>query len=199
MKQKKINTPTLKTERLILRKFAKFDLKALFNILSDEKINEYLPWIKIENIEEAEFFLKERFLDYYNLENAFRYAVCLKEDNIPIGYVWLSNDSSHDLGYGLRSDYWNKGIISEAALKIVELLSKTNIGYITATHDINNPASGKIMEKIGMTYKYSYVEQWMPKNKEVTFRMYQLNFKTNDFFIYEEYKEKHPNKFIENI
>ena len=69
-------------------------------------------------------FFKGEILDYYNLENAFRYAVCLKEDNIPIGYVWLSNDSSHDLGYGLRSDYWNKGIISEAALKIVELCLK---------------------------------------------------------------------------
>lgn len=39
----------------------------------------------------------------------------------------------------------------------------------------------------------------MPKNKEVTFKMYQLNFKTDDLFVYEEYKEKYPNNFIEDI
>lgn len=194
-----MNTPTFNSKRLILRKFTLNDLNALFEILNDEKTNEYLPWFKIENIAGTNTFLKERFLNYYNLDNAFRYAVCLKEDNIPIGYVWLSNDDSHDLGYGLRSDYWNKGIISEATLKIVELLSKTNIGYITATHDINNPVSGKIMEKIGMTYKYSYVERWMPKDKEVIFRMYQLNFKPDDSFVYEGYKEKYSNNFIEDV
>lgn len=136
--KEKINTPTLITKRLILRKFALADLNVLFKILNDEKTKEYLPWFKIKSIEETKSFLEERFLNYNNLDNAFRYAVCLKEDNIPIGYVWLSNDSSHDFGYGLKSEYWNKGIISEAALKIVELLSKTNIGYITVTHDINN-------------------------------------------------------------
>lgn len=36
------------------------------------------------------------------------------------------------------------------------------------------------MKKVGMLYKYSYKEMWQPKNYEVTFRMYQLNFDSVD-------------------
>lgn len=56
--------------------------------------------------------------------------------------------------------------------------------YITATHDVNNPRSGNVMKRLGMLYKYSYIEQWQPKNIPVTFRMYQLNFNKNDEFVY---------------
>lgn len=37
---------------------------------------------------------------YYKKATAYRYAICLKEDNIPIGYVWISDDESNDFGYG---------------------------------------------------------------------------------------------------
>ena len=55
-------------------------------------------------------------------------------------------------------------------------LKQTGIPYITATHDVNNPRSGKVMQALGMKYQYSYEELWQPKNFLVTFRMYQLNF-----------------------
>ncbi len=55
------NTPTLETERLILRKFAMTDAKALFSILKDIQTNTYLPWFPLKNIEEAQNFLTERF------------------------------------------------------------------------------------------------------------------------------------------
>lgn len=32
-------------------------------------------------------------------------AICLKEDDIPIGYVKVDLDESHDLGYGLRMSF----------------------------------------------------------------------------------------------
>ena len=31
------------------------------------------------------------------------------------------------------------------------------------------------MRQIGMEYQYSYEEQWQPKDRRVTFRLYQLN------------------------
>lgn len=48
-----MNTPTLKTERLILRNFTEEDIEALFLILKDEEVNKYLPWFPIKYIEEA--------------------------------------------------------------------------------------------------------------------------------------------------
>jgi predicted secreted protein len=53
------------------------------------------------------------------------------------------------------------------------------------------------MKNIGMTYCYSYEEQWQPKNILVTFRMYQLNFDGNNETTYMGYWEKYPNHFVE--
>lgn len=36
-----MNTPTLETERLILRKFSDNDIEALFLILKDEDVNRF--------------------------------------------------------------------------------------------------------------------------------------------------------------
>ena len=38
-----------------------------------------------------------------------------------------------------------------------------------------------------MTYRYSYKEQWQPKNLPVIFRMYQLNLNGNNDFVYKKY------------
>ena len=106
---------------------------------------------------------------------------------------------SNDFGYGLKKEYWNKGIITEASKKVIEKLKNDNIKYITATHDINNIASGEVMKKIGMHYKYSYEELWQPKNILVTFRMYQLNLDDNKSRVYDVYLNKYKKHFIEKI
>ncbi len=67
----------------------------------------------------------------------------------------------------------------EAIERIIEELKEEKIPYITATHDINNIASESVMKRLGMTYQYTYEEIVQPKNKNVTFRMYQLNLEDN--------------------
>lgn len=47
---------------------------------------------------------------------------------------------------------------------------------MTATHDIKNPYSGDVMKKAGMTYRYSYRELWQPKNINIIFRLFQIDF-----------------------
>ena len=69
------------------------------------------------------------------------------------------------------------GITTEACLSNNRIIAQNRFSYITATHDRNNPRSGEVMKKIGMTYRYSYEEQWQPKDKLVVFRMYQLQFR----------------------
>lgn len=46
-----INTPKIKTNRLILRKFNKDDIIAYYKIMSDEETNKYLPWFLIKTKE----------------------------------------------------------------------------------------------------------------------------------------------------
>lgn len=192
-----MNTPTIKTERLILRKFTEADLEALFLLLKDEKVNQFLPWFPMKTLAETKCFYKERYAQIYQQPCGYAYAICLKEDDIPIGYIKVDMDDSHDLGYGLRREFWHQGITSEAAKAVVEQVRKDGLPYITATHDVNNPYSGQVMVNIGMTYCYSYQEQWQPKNILVTFRMYQLNFGEH-VEIYKKYWDMYSNHFIEN-
>lgn len=194
-----MNTPELKTERLILRKFAEKDMEALFLILKDEEVNKFLPWYPAKSMEEAKKFYEEKYASKYAQPQGYAYAICLKEDNFPIGYIKVDMEEHHDLGYGLRKKFWHRGIVTEAAKAVVEQVKKDKLPYITATHDINNPRSGRVMEKVGMTYRYSYEEQWQPKNFPVIFRMYQLNFDKNAAFVYKKYWNESDNHFIEKL
>ena len=73
-----MNTPTLETERLILRKFTENDLEAIYLILKDEQVNTYLPWFPAESIEDAKRFYQQRYEACYAKPQAYAYAICLK-------------------------------------------------------------------------------------------------------------------------
>lgn len=186
--------PVLKTQRLLLREFHEDDAQALFEILSDVQVNRFLPMFPLASLPQAKAYLKAHYLGN---PDGWHYAVCLREEGAPVGYLHVSGQDSHDLGYGLHKDYWHRGIMTEACRAVVEMLKCTDLPYITATHDVNNPRSGAIMRKLGMTYRYSYVEQWQPKNFPVTFRMYQLNLDGREGRVYRKYWEQYPEHFIE--
>lgn len=194
-----MNTPTLKTERLILRKFTEDDLEALFLILKDKDVNKFLPWYPIKNIDETKQFYMERYAAKYAQPQAYAYAICLKEDNYPIGYIKVDMEEHHDFGYALRKEFWHKRIVTEAGKAVIEQVRKDGLAYITATHDRNNPRSGGVMQNVGMKYRYSYEEQWQPKNFPVIFRMYQLNFYASRCFVYRRYWNESNNHFIEPL
>lgn len=192
-----MNIPTLKTEKLILREFTENDLEALYKIYSDDEVNKFLPWFPLRTVEETKIFYEEHFECKYNQKSAYNYAICLKENNVPIGYVNINLSEGYDFGYGLCKEFWYKGIVTEASRAVIEQLRKDGVPYITATHDINNPRSGMVMKRLGMKYQYSYEEQWQPKDFLVTFRMYQLNLDGNDSRIYKKYWDNSTVHFIE--
>lgn len=191
------NTPTLETERLILRRFKDADLDALFQIYSDEEVNTYLPWFPLHSMEEARTFFEERYREPYAQPRGYRFAICLRSDNIPIGYVHVDTGESHDFGYGLRREFWHRGIATEAGRAVLAQLKKDGVPYITATHDVKNPRSGGVMRQLGMRYEYSYEEQWQPKDFPVTFRMYQLNLDGQTERVYQKYWDASPVRFRE--
>ena len=192
-----MNTPKIKTERLILRKFTEPDMEALFLILHDEDINKFLPWYPAKNMEETMRFYEQRYAAKYAQPQAYAYAICRKEDNYPIGYINVEMEEPHDFGYGLRKEFWHRGIATEAAKAVIEQIKKDGISYITATHDRNNPRSGGVMRNVGMAYQYSYEELWQPKNIFVTFRLYQRNLDGDERRICKKYWDTSKVHFVE--
>lgn len=191
------NTPTLQTERLLLRRFNEHDAEAVYSILSDTEVNTFLPMFPLESIEAAAQYIQTHCLQSYEKQGSYCYAICRKSDGVLIGEVHVSEDESHDFGYWLRKDCWHQGFITEACRVVVDLLKASGMEYITATHDVNNPRSGAVMKKIGMTYQYTYEELCHPKEILVHFRMYQLNFDGQKDRVFRKYWERFPVHFIE--
>lgn len=191
------NTPTLKTERLILRKFSEADLPALFDLLCDAEVNTFLPWFPMRSLKETEAFFRERYLSVYTRPRGYQYAVCLKKDDIPIGYIHAAMGESHDFGYALAKSHWHQGITTEAGHTLIGQLRHDGVPYITATHDKSNPRSGMVMQRLGMRYEYTYEELWQLKNKRVFFRMYQLNLDRQKKRVYRGYWNASAVRFVE--
>lgn len=155
-------------------------------------MNEFLPWFPLKDKQEASHFYEQRLKN-----KKYCFAICLKEDNRPVGYIKIEDDDSYDLGYALEKKYWHQGITSEAGAMMLELAKMEYLPYLTATHDVRNQRSGSTMQRIGFKYQYSYEEMWEPKHILVTFKMYQLNISCDDNFVYKKYWDKYDKHFID--
>ena len=94
----------LGTERLILRPFEARDMSALFDLLHDKEVNTFLPWFPVRSLDETVAFYAQRFKD-----SEYAFAICLKTNDMPIGYIKADTDESRDMGYALARQFWRCG------------------------------------------------------------------------------------------
>ena len=80
-------------------------MKALYGILKGEEVNRFLPWFPVGNMDEARTFYETGYAAKYAEPQAYAYAVCLKENNIPIGYINVDMVTAMiwDMGFGKNS------------------------------------------------------------------------------------------------
>lgn len=97
-----------------------------------------------------------------------------------------------------RRECQGEGFATEAGEALLAPRPRGRLDYVTATHDVNNPKSGAVMRRLGLTYRYSYKEQWMPKDIPVVFRLYQKNFTRAADWTYPRYREIYPS-FVEEL
>ena len=148
------STPVLETERLILRPLVFDDLLAIYKWTGDEKTARFMLYPKYKSPADGVDWVNSLYTNPDDLD----YGFVWKETGelIGSGGVYHSHNPESDLwsiGYNIRSDMWNKGITTEAISKIIEYARKTrNIPGLAGTFAIDNIGSGRVMEKLGMTY-----------------------------------------------
>ena len=145
-------TVEIKTDRLLLRKFSKHDIKSMFyGWMNDERVAKYTSWYAHTNIEDT-----CAYVNYImSLDNSDSYNWVIDLYGKPIGTinVCYSDDNSEICGiaYALSYDYWGKGIITEAFRAAADFLFEcVNYRKIIAGCDSENVGSRRVMEKIGM-------------------------------------------------
>lgn len=150
-------TKTLETKRLILRKFTKDDIIPSYkNWTSDERVCKYVTWPKHEDVEVTENILSE-WIDGYKNDNFYQWAICLKDGEV-IGTISVDkideDIESIEIGYVIGYNYWGNGYVHEAFEEVIKFLfEEVEVNRIQARHDVDNPNSGKVMLKSGLTYE----------------------------------------------
>lgn len=159
-------TKIFETERLILRRIEETDAENMFkNYCSDDEVTKYLRWKSHKTVEDTIGYVKNFVLPDYDNEFCYRWAIVLKETNEMIGCIdvveYDAKKRAVELGWVIGRAYWGKGIMPEAAMVVRDYLFDEGIVRVSAHHNIENPKSGRVMQKIGMTYegrlhKYSF-------------------------------------------
>lgn len=149
-------TKTLKTERLILRKFKVNDYNDMFyNWASDENVTRFLTWMPHESPQATKQLL-EGWCAAYENDNTYNWAMEFEGEVIGgISVVRLSEKFEYaELGYCMSRKYWNKGLMTEAARAVIDFLfSEVGVHRVTIAHAVKNPASGRVAQKCGLTYE----------------------------------------------
>lgn len=159
--------PEIETERLILSQLKEEDLPLVVEYLQSKIFSDLTSNIPSPYTEEdAQFWLNNSQQAFEN-KSGYTFAIRNKDHKI-MGAIGLHDrgDDKAELGYWLGASFWNKGYITEAAKAILDFgFNELNLNKIYATHFLHNPASGKVLEKIGME-KEALLKQHLKKNGE---------------------------------
>lgn len=143
------------TPRLILRQITIDDAPLILELNSDPEIVKYVHEPTLKNVEQAQKIIQDIILPQYK-NSLGRWAIINKEDNRFMGWCGLKYRpelDEIDLGYRLMQLYWGKGYATESAQYTLDYgFSHLKLSLITGRAHIENLASVKVLEKIGMQF-----------------------------------------------
>jgi RimJ/RimL family protein N-acetyltransferase len=134
------------TERLLLRPGWGEDARALSCAIGDEAVVRNLaraPWPY--TLGDA-----EQFLALPQTPGRPRFLIFRRDVNELVGGIGLDGGDEVELGYWIARAHWGKGIATEAGRAVVDLADASlRLPKLKASHAIDNPASGRVLGKIG--------------------------------------------------
>lgn len=151
-------TKRIETERLILRPFTIEDAEAMYrNWASEDEVTKYLTWPTHPNVDVTKAVLQS-WIERYVEPDFYQWGIELKETGELIGNISVvqhnEDRASAVLGWCMGTRWWGQGIMPEAGKAVLKyLFEEVGFNRIAADHDPNNPKSGRVMQKIGMTYE----------------------------------------------
>jgi len=166
--------PTLHTERLTLRPYSPADIPELLPLIGARDVAA--TTLRIAHPYTAED--AKGFLQLTNDPDKIWLAITLRSDGRQIGGIGLRVDQQHqhaELGYWLGVEYWGKGYASEAGREMIRYgFQDLAMHRIFASHFKHNPASGRILQKLGMQHEGCQREHLLKWGQFVDSELYGL-------------------------
>jgi [ribosomal protein S5]-alanine N-acetyltransferase len=158
----------LRTARLNLREFVNADFQAVYAYSSDPRVTRYLFFGPRDEQSTADYL--EGLLASQRERPRTRFELAVEEiaSGRVIGACDLSFIEHHvvDLGYMLGIDVWGRGYATEIALALVDAaFYDLRAERVISTVDVNNGASIRVLEKIGMRWEAVFRKHRRAKNR----------------------------------
>ena len=141
----------IETGRLLLRKFTIEDAELVLQLNRDEEVTRYTG-DPVKDLDHARMVLEQSILPQYAANGFGRWAVLLKPSLEFIGWCGLkfrAERNEIDLGYRFKTSAWGKGFATEAAAALIGHCFEAGFARVTCGHFVDNPASGRVIAKLG--------------------------------------------------
>lgn len=153
-------TKIIETDRLLLRPFRSGDAPFMFkNWAGDRDVAKFLTWNAHRSVSDSECVVN-MWVAEYNENSCYNWAIVLKDISEPIGGISVAriydNIGAAEIGYCIGKNWWGTGIMTEAFSAVIPYLFEVGFNRITAAHAVENPASGRVMQKCGLTYEGTF-------------------------------------------
>lgn len=153
-----LGTQTIETERLILRKVKLNDAQDFCELMNDEKVQKYLGGIPANyTFDMAVDYIGNKMSDNYTKSDNYDWGIEDKSTHKLIGRITVYKLDHYkrmaDLIWYISSSVRGKGYMTEAGKAVVKFLQNIGFERIEAFADVNNMASMRVMEKLGMEYE----------------------------------------------
>jgi len=149
--------PTLQTERLILRPMRALDAEDMYDYARRAEVTRFLLWSPHPSIAYTREYL-QYVEGRYAVGDFYDWAVVEKESDRMIGTCGFTEISAPhrtaQIGYVLNPDFHDRGFASEAAREVLRFgFEVLELQRIEARFMVDNEASLRVMEKLGMTFE----------------------------------------------
>jgi RimJ/RimL family protein N-acetyltransferase len=162
----------METTNLILRRFTLDDAEAWLPLISLPEIIRYTGDTPASSVDEAREVLRTRPLCDYAVHGYGRMAVIEKASGRLVGFSglkYVAELDEVDIGYRFLPDCWGKGYATENARAVMEQGAREHgIHRVVGTVHPDNPASGRVLEKLGLRFK----RVLEPDDDGVAFRLF---------------------------
>lgn len=170
--------PTIRTQRLILRKLIPDDAADLFAYARDPEMTRYTTWAAHQSIDDSRAFLAETVNNYTNGQPA-DFGIALQSSGRLIGTCGVVKlDDAHergDLGYAIAREYWGRGYMTEAAQAVVDAAFRSlPMMRLQSCCHVENVGSYRVMEKLGMTFEGTFRRYFKIAGRYHDVRFYSL-------------------------
>jgi ribosomal-protein-alanine N-acetyltransferase len=147
--------PVLETERLVLRPYSLADARRVQEMCGDEAVASTTLAIPHPYPDGAAEQWISTHADGFRKGSEVTLAITQRPGGLVVGSmaIFVNNDHRRgELGYVVAKEHWNQGYCTEAARAFLNFGFKTlDLNRIQATHFPRNPASGRVMQKLGMS------------------------------------------------